>query len=150
MSKRWGTPTWLFLHTIVEKIYNDECYKKMSNDVVNIIVLIFKNLPCPLCRNHAVSYIKKYNIYNVKTKDGMITYLFTFHNWVNKRVGNGIKQKSILDLYKRANTVNICKYFIQEFFKSNALAKDFFQWKKDSLKSEINNFLAKNKLYIKP
>ena len=149
MSKRWGTPTWYFLHTLPEKIY-DNCYSKMSNDVCIFFELILKNLPCPLCRSHAIDYLKKYNIYKVVTKDGMINYMFNFHNWVNKRVGNGVKDKKILELYKRANTVQIYRYFIQEFFRTNVLSKDFFVWRKNSLKNKFNEIMTKNKLYISP
>ena len=149
MSKRWGTPTWYFLHTLSEKIY-DDCYVKMKSDVITIIETILVNLPCPLCRNHAINYLKKNNIYKVNSKNEMKTYLFKCHNWVNKRVGNSLKERKILELYKKANTVNIYKYFIQEFFRTNVLSKDFFIWRKNSLKNKLNNLMTKNKLYIAP
>ena len=44
MSKRWGTPTSYFLHTLPEKIY-DDCYVKMKTDVIIIIETILIKLP---------------------------------------------------------------------------------------------------------
>ena len=54
MSKRWGTPTWYFLHTLVEKI-DEHYYNVISNSVTNILVDLLKNLPCPYCKDHALA-----------------------------------------------------------------------------------------------
>ena len=57
--KIWGPITWNLLHTITEKIYDDRfIYAKI--DVVNIILLILQNIPCPICREHAETFIKKH------------------------------------------------------------------------------------------
>ena len=102
MSKRWGTPTWYFLHTLVEKIDVNH-YDKIYGEVRNLIINIFQNLPCPYCKNHALNYIKKKNIYKIKTKEEMKTYLFDFHNEVNKRINHPIYNKEDLVKYKDLN-----------------------------------------------
>ena len=98
MSKRWGTPTWYFLHTLIEKL-DSNYYKKISNSVTNLIVDLFGNLPCPYCKDHALQYIKKNNIYKIKTKEGMRIYLFNFHNNVSKRLNNSVHSNDILNLF---------------------------------------------------
>lgn len=149
MSKRWGTPTWYFLHVLAEKIYDNE-YVKINKEFINIVVNILNNLPCPICRGHAVKYIKKHNIYKIYSKHEMKMYLFAFHNWVNKRLKHKTQDIKILDLYIKMDTIKVYKYFKQEFFKTNALAKNFFVWHRDSLNKDIANFLNKNKNLIAP
>tara|TARA_B100001093_G_scaffold197137_1_gene189451 strand:- start:10637 stop:11083 length:447 start_codon:yes stop_codon:yes gene_type:complete len=143
MSKRWGTPTWYFLHCIVEKI-NVNYYNKIHGEVRNLIINIFQNLPCPYCKNHALNYIKKKNIYKIKTKEEMKMYLFNFHNEVNKRLNHRIQEKSILDMYKKMNFVKVYNYFDKEFFYSNPLQKTFFSWQ-STLSRDVIEFLNKHR-----
>ena len=74
MSKRWGTPTWYFLHTLVEK-FDSNHYKIVHNSITNIIVDLFNHLPCPYCKDHALQYIRKNNIYKIRTREQMKEYL---------------------------------------------------------------------------
>ena len=48
----WGPTTWTFFHVLAEKI-NEEFFLKNKNEVLQIIVTISNNLPCPLCSQHA-------------------------------------------------------------------------------------------------
>ena len=82
-----------------------------------------------------MKYIRKSNIYKIQTKEEMKKYLYVFHNWVNKRLGKNETSLSILNLYKKMDFMKVYKFFIQEFFKSNALSKSFFKWNKDLLNS---------------
>ena len=147
MSKRWGTPTWYFLHTLVEKI-DVNYYDKIYGEVRNLIISIFQNLPCPYCKNHALNYIKRKNIYKIKTKEGMKTYLFDFHNEVNKRLSHRVQEKSILEMYKKMNFVKVYNYFDKEFFYSNPLQKTFFAWQ-STLNRDIVNFLNKHRGHMR-
>jgi len=144
MSKRWGTPTWYFLHTLIEKI-DENYYKIISNSVTNILIDLFKNLPCPYCKDHALSYIKRYNIYKIKTKPEMKMYLFNFHNDVNKRLKHNIQNKDILDLYKKMNFVKVYSYFERQFFYSSPLSKTFYSWRTSMFKTRLIKFLNTHK-----
>tara|TARA_B100000795_G_scaffold269976_1_gene261533 strand:+ start:5694 stop:6140 length:447 start_codon:yes stop_codon:yes gene_type:complete len=146
MSKRWATPTWYFLHMLIEKI-DARHYERINKEYIGIIIEIFTDLPCPYCKTHALAYVKKHNIYNMKTKEDMKQYLFTFHNQVNTRVGNPIKDRAIFNFYKRMNTVAVSNYFMKRFFASNPLSKSFNGWQSD-LKKNLLTFLNKNKSYL--
>ena len=65
-----------------------------------MIVSICNNLPCPICKDHSMKYIRKSNIYKIQTKDEMKNYLYVFHNWVNKKLGKSEPPLKILNLYK--------------------------------------------------
>ena len=70
MSKRWGEPTWYFFHTFIEKIGNN-FYNNNSEKCINIYKTICFNLPCPICKEHAMNYIKNYKIDRMVTKELM-------------------------------------------------------------------------------
>jgi hypothetical protein len=140
MSKKWGTPTWYFLHTLVEKI-DSNYYKIVHNSVTNIIVNLLNNLPCPYCKDHSLQYIKKNNIYKIKTREEMIEYLFKFHNTVNKRLKHSVQNKDILDLYKKMNFLKVYGYFEKNFFYSAPLSKTFYSWRTSIFKRDLVNFL---------
>ena len=61
--KVWGPITWNLLHTICEKIYADR-FAHAKKDVIQIVLLIIQNIPCPICREHAEQYLKKHNIFS--------------------------------------------------------------------------------------
>lgn len=143
MSKRWATPTWYFLHMLIEKIDANH-YQNINKEYIDLMVNLFNNLPCPYCKTHAIAYTKKNNIYNMTTKAKMKQYMFHFHNDVNKRIGTKIHDNKIFALYERMNTIKVSNYFIKHFFMSNTLAKNFNGWQ-STLKYDIITFLNKHK-----
>ena len=58
-KKEWGNITWILFHTLACKI-KDDSPVNIVNNVFSNIILICNNLPCPYCRDHASSYLKKY------------------------------------------------------------------------------------------
>ena len=47
------------------------------------------------------------------SQENLITYLWVFHNSVNKRIGNKeFTMEELYTTYKKANTMNIVKHFI--------------------------------------
>lgn len=80
----WGPPTWLFLHTLAEKV-KESSFPLMSQQLIKMIVQICNNLPCPECTTHAKEFWMNVNANNIKTKKDLINLLFIFHNSVNKR-----------------------------------------------------------------
>ncbi len=69
----WGPLTWCFLHTLVEKII-DNHFKHAKNDLTEVIVLICGMIPCPICRQHALGYLKGNNINSCNTKESLKMY----------------------------------------------------------------------------
>ena len=116
MSKSWGTPTWYFFHTLVEKI-KEEHYNDIKVDMLGHIKRLCSVLPCPECRDHAVNHLRNFNIGQMPTKEHMKRFLFNFHNNVNARLGHPQYLLKDLELYKRGNFVKIFYYCKQEMMK---------------------------------
>lgn len=115
----WGEPIWTFFHTLAEKI-KPEYYQGKARELFDIISLICKNLPCPICTEHASKYLNKINILSLKTKDDMKLMLFQFHNEVNKRKQYPQFPLSELDTkYANAVTINVINNFIVSYSKKS-------------------------------
>ena len=144
----WGTPTWLLFHSLAEKV-NEEKYKKHYMVVWNFIKEICASLPCPYCKQHAVSYVNSISISEINTKNKLINRLFVFHNDVNVRTGKPKKNNVVLYKYKSANLNKILELFKSRFFVSYIGRRHFDDWVKNKTKEstiEFWNFYVKNLL----
>jgi len=125
---KWGPPTWYLFHTLAEKV-NENNFAYIRNDLVNNIIAICKNLPCPKCASHASEYMSKINVNSIRTKNDLKNMLFIFHNEVNSRTGTPqFSYEELNDKYSKAIVMNI----IQTFFI-------FFQDKSFNVSSITNN-----------
>ena len=115
----WGEPTWFLLHTLVHKV-KAEYFSQVRAELIDIIVRICTNLPCPMCANHSAEYLGKINFDAIQTKQDLKNLMFQFHNSVNVR--KSFAQFNYADLdakYEAANTLNIIRNFMSVFQQSN-------------------------------
>ena len=143
MSKRWGEPTWYFFHVFAEKI-TPTTYMEKQQEIHDLFFSICSSLPCPYCKDHAMAYLKKYKLSNLKNKEELKIYFYNFHNSVNKQKKQNVYGKDILKKYEKVSIVNAYKFFNQEFFKTVYLSKHFSGWIRDTLKQKIFNFMKNN------
>ena len=143
MSKRWGTPTWLFFHSFAEKV-TDNLFLNHTEECLLLLQNICHSLPCPYCKDHARDYLKKHKFMNIKTKEELKMFFYRFHNNVNKRKKIKEEQITILDKYKNASMVNVYLYFRQEFFKTYYLANHFSGWIRNMQLETLKEFFKKN------
>ena len=109
----WGKPTWYMLHTMAEKI-KVEHFPRLRLELLNIIVRICNNLPCPDCANHATAYMNRMNFDNIQTKEQLKLMLYQFHNHVNTKKNYPLFPMNQLDsTYQQANTTNIITNFFR-------------------------------------
>jgi hypothetical protein len=110
-KKDWGNAVWLLFHTLAEKLKEE--YKAEVNILLAHIISICGNLPCPDCQQHALRVMGGVNKAMIcASKQSLIDFLWSFHNNVNQRTKTPSYPKESLDIYKRANTVNVVKNFI--------------------------------------
>ena len=145
----WGAPTWYFLHTLAEKIYENE-FITIRTELLNIIYMIISNLPCPLCSDHGKTYLKSVNFDNIQTKDDLKKMLFEFHNLVNIRKNYALySYDDLIDKYKKAITINVFQNFMFYFSKKSGnirlISEDLHRQImlnqiRDFLQTKINKF----------
>jgi len=107
----WGNATWYIFHTLAEKLKPE--FKSELPILFSYISGICNNLPCPDCQKHASLAMQRANVPQITaSQENLITYLWVFHNSVNRRTGSKEFTMEELSMYKRANTMNIVKNFI--------------------------------------
>ena len=110
----WGRYTWMLFHTLAEKI-KDEYFNDYKKIVFSIIYSLCSCLPCPTCKQHAMETLKKKNIFNVETKEGLKMFLYQFHNTVSYTKGSQVYDIHILDQYELSNLKQIIPLFKVHF-----------------------------------
>jgi len=114
-TMKWGQPTWFFLHTMAQKVKEDQ-FPKIRREFLDIIFKICNNLPCPDCATHATRFMQGVNFDTITTKQHLKDLLFRFHNAVNARKGfSQFDYKELDAKYSSAITMNIIHIFMQHF-----------------------------------
>lgn len=110
----WGPSTWLFMHTLASKI-KDTSFPIIGLNLIQILIQISNNLPCPECSQHAKVFWSQVKIGNIKTKVDLINLLFVFHNMVNKRKGYPPFKYENLQYYNNKNVIETYNMFSRNF-----------------------------------
>ena len=113
----WGPPTWTLLHTLAEKIHEDD-FKKLIPQMFGLIKRVCAYLPCPDCSAHAAIFLNKVKMNTIQTKQDFKMMLFVFHNTVNKRKLKPINDVSGLEKYATNNLQEVFTQFVKEYSKS--------------------------------
>jgi hypothetical protein len=128
---------------IVEKIKPEHRQHELNN-IKNIIYTICINLPCPVCKSHAVNYLNK-NYGKVNSMDELKIYLYNFHNVVNIQTKKTQQHISILDVYKKLDFNIIVKTW-NKYFK--LFYVDQFTFKEETQREKskqlVLNYLKTN------
>ena len=110
----WGPPTWIFMHTLAEKI-KESSFPLIGPHLILILIQICNNLPCPDCSTHAKQFWSKVKTANIKTKADLINLLFVFHNMVNKRKSQSAFKYESLTYYQSKNIIETYNSFAANF-----------------------------------
>jgi len=108
----WGNATWYLFHTLAYRLKDE--YKSEIPILYNFISQICHNLPCPECKQHAISYFNKIKkSYVISSKENLINFLWKFHNDINIRLRKSIFSKEQLnELYSKVSVYKIVMNFI--------------------------------------
>ena len=113
-TSQWGPPTWLFLHTLAEKV-KEESFPIIGRQIILNIIQICNFLPCPECAQHAKEFWSNVSINNVSTKTDLKNLLFVFHNSINKRKKMPAYKYDDLEYYSKIAIVNSFNLFVKNF-----------------------------------
>lgn len=105
MSKKdWGNISWILMHSLAQKVTENN-FINCKQILIKIIFDICNNLPCPDCREHANKLLKTSNINKISNKKQLITFLWEFHNIVNKKLKK--PTKNIEEVEKQYSTAKL-------------------------------------------
>jgi hypothetical protein len=119
-KQQWGSITWIFLHTIAEKIV-EERFPSHIERLTRILNGLCQVLPCPSCSTHCSSFLRATRPQRIPDKGGFIRFLNRFHNVVNARLGKPmVSLEECTDKYARAKTVAVVNAFYRVFSMRDA------------------------------
>lgn len=83
-----GRATWLTLHAVADHfpIHPTTDEKTAAMNMISAFALLY---PCVKCKGHMQDYIRQ-NPVTCKTRIQLVTWLFNFHNAVNRRLGKPV------------------------------------------------------------
>ena len=139
----WGPPTWLFMHTLAEKI-KDSSFPIIGSQLIFILIQISNNLPCPECTVHAKQFWSKVKTANIATKTDLINLLFVFHNMVNKRKNMLPFKYDSLQYYKSKNVIDTYNLFSRNFNTKGNMSLINESFHRDRMLSSLRNWLMSN------
>lgn len=146
----WGPHTWLFLHSLVEQV-NENDYVSIKDSLFNIIKRICNFLPCPDCSIHAMNFLSRVTRNQINGKQDLINIIYLLHNSVNSRTRKPLYNHSDLSKYKNINVFKAYYNFSLVYnTKGNMrMASDNFQ--RQYVLKDVADFLNNNKkCFIKP
>jgi hypothetical protein len=144
----WGASTWYLFHTMAEKI-KDDFFLQKRKEILDLIFLICSNLPCPICSEHAKTYLNSINFNNIQTKQGLKRMLLDFHNNVNSRKHYSLFNISQLKMYESAKINNILQYFLNNFLmKTNSIQYAHITMRRNMIKREVKKWFDTNIKYF--
>jgi len=107
----WGNTIWYLFHTIAHKIKENE-FNNIKKDIIFLIKIICSTLPCPECSKDATDILNKINMDNISSKKELKSFLYNFHNYINKKLNKPIFLETDLDSkYSKGNIYNLYNNF---------------------------------------
>ena len=139
----WGPPTWLFMHTLAEKI-KDSSFPLIGPQLILILIQICNNLPCPECALHARQFWSNVKTSNITNKTDLINLLFVFHNMVNKRKNIPPFKYNILQYYKSKNLIDTYNLFSRNFNTKGNMTLINESFHRNMMLSSLRSFIMSN------
>jgi hypothetical protein len=139
----WGPPTWIFFHTLAEKIKEDS-FPLIGTQLLLIIIQLCNTLPCPECASHAKQFWLKVNKANIKTKTDLINILFVFHNTVNMRRRAPAFKYVDLQYYKTKNLIGTYNQFSKHFNTKGNMSLINESFHRNLMLTKLRTWLMRN------
>ena len=115
---KWGEPFWNLFHVLAEKVRESE-FSRVRAGLLNLVLTICSNLPCPECTGHATRYLNAINFNTIRTKEDFKKMIYVFHNSVNARKQYPIYPEEKLTKYETGNIIAIIENFMRHFMNNH-------------------------------
>jgi len=146
--KHWGPPTWIFFHTLAEKIQEDK-FIHIGHELVGHIISICNNLPCQDCTRHAKEHLSKIDIKGIKTKNDLRNMLYVLHNEVNKLTSKNLFKYENLNNFAKNDLILAFNNFAKNFTAGVSLNSLSFSFHRSRLLPPIRKWIIKNNAYLR-
>jgi hypothetical protein len=131
------------MHTFASQL-KEESFTTIGHKVLDILIQISHNLPCPECAQHAKLFWSKIEKQNIKSKTDLINALYVFHNVVNSRKKYKAFKYVDLQYYTTTNILTTFNLFSRNYNTYGNLNLIIDSFHRNRLLSYIRKFLTNN------
>ena len=120
---------------------------EQMDELKRLIQQVARNLPCPICSNHALAYFTKYPLKQVRTLPELRFYLCEFHNSVNVRTQKPrMTFEEHLLIYQRIDFSVVVKHFLETYthISQTTVTMMLYSFHRQTMLREVNQYFAKN------
>jgi hypothetical protein len=138
-----GPPIWVLLHSIVEKVKNDN-FNDYKLQLFNLIKKICIFFPSVVSSKNANAYFSNFNPNYINNLTDIRMFLFNYHNFINKKLEKPIFNYYELTKYDAVN-IPVLQNTIVNLYTKNTYMKllpNYFNMRETL--NEVNNFLFNN------
>jgi hypothetical protein len=138
-----GPPVWALLHSIVEKVKNDN-FKDYKLQLFNLIKKICVFFPSVVSSKNSEAYFSNVNPNYINNLIDIKVFIFNYHNFINKKLKKPIFNYCELTKYDNVN-IPVLQNAIVELYRKNTYMKLLPNYvnMKHTL-NELNIFLFNN------
>jgi len=144
-NNKWGPPTWILLHSIVEQIKNPD-FNHYKVTICNIIKNICVQVPCQISSQTSRFFLNNVNINTLQNLHDIKVMLYLFHNFVNKNNKKTIFNFSDTKIYKDVNLSLVFGLF-RNLHLNNLSLNNSANYNKMVLINDVNKFILENIVY---
>jgi len=141
--KRWGNPTWIFLHTLAHKV-PERNFGVLRRHLFSMLARICHNLPCPECADHASRFVGSIDVDKVSRKSDFVNLLFVFHNIVNRRKGHRQFKYEDLNVYASVGIIPAFNAFVRNFNTDGNMALLNEAFRRQLMMKSLRGWFLKN------
>ena len=148
-SNLWGPPIWCLLHTIVEKIKNDN-FDSYKTNLINLIKNICISLPCPISCQTSKTFFASINTDKFTNLNDVKIMIYMLHNYVNKTYKKALFNYSDTKRYQDMD-IKIVFSNVYNLYFNNLLIRQSINYNKMLLlMNDVNKFIVNNIYHVRP
>ena len=137
-SIKWGPPTWVLMHTLIETINKKNVnFNNIKIQLFNIIKNICLFSSCPVAWHNSRAFFDKADPNTLNNINDFKKFLYIFHNFINAKKNAPLFNYNNMNVYENYNITTAYNNFVNVYVNNNIQINIKM---KQTIK-ELNNFI---------
>ena len=146
-SSKWGSITWILLHSILDINISNEQFKIIKNELYSLIKNICITCPLQSAKELFIIYFKNINLGKIISVIQLKNVLFLFHNFINSKINKPLFPYNKLSIYSYKNINRVFQEYNNIYFDKNALGITLYDPNR-FITRHAQMFISKNNIFF--
>jgi hypothetical protein len=146
-SSKWGSITWILLHSILDINISNEQFKIIKNELYSLIKNICITCPLQSAKELFIIYFKNINLEKIISVIQLKNVLFLFHNFINSKINKPLFPYNKLSIYSYKNINRVFQEYNNIYFDKNALGITLYDPNR-FITRHAQMFISKNNIFF--